>query len=204
MANSTVHGTLIKYEKDGTETNQITIYPKNTAQDVAVTQAGHVPESVTNMQELIAALGSLAFSGSISGLDTSVFAEGVITTDLTITAEGKIADARALKTLNDKITKNAEDITQLNSKIVEATLSAESWIGENFPYEQTVSIIEIKETTYAVEIAPSENASLVEKIAYINASFCGGKITPGNLTVQALGKKPEVDIPIVVIVRGEI
>ena len=92
----------------------------------------------------------------------------------------------------------------VNSNIVEATLSAESWIGENFPYEQAVSIIEIKETTYAVEIAPSENASLVEKIAYINASFCGGKITPGNLTVQALGKKPEVDIPIVVIVRGEI
>lgn len=208
MANSTVHGTLIKYEKDGTETNQITIYPKNTAQDVAVTQAGHVPQSVTNMQELIAALGSLAFSGSISGLDTSVFAEGVITTDLTITAEGKIADARALKTLNDKITKNAEDITKLNSNTIEYTLLNSNWIGENTPYSYTISLGDTYTLTNnsKVDIGASLSCSDTQLESLMALSLCGGSIdTESNsITLKAFGEKPSIDIPISILIREEI
>ena len=92
----------------------------------------------------------------------------------------------------------------INSKTVAKTIYASAWNGENSPFTQTISVPEITSETYGVEITPSENASLSQEIAYINAAFCGGNISTGSLTIQALGKKPEVDIPIVVIIRGEI
>ena len=207
MANTTVHGTLIKYEKSGTTVNQTTIYPKTAASDVSLTKQGNVPSSATTVQALAAALGTLAFKSSIantqvSGLTTSQFASGVITTALNITAEGKIADARALKTLNDKITTNANNITKLNSKLVDVTLNTSGWSGSSAPYSYTISNSNILSTTKVIEIAPTETASNAQIIAFMNASLCGGDISTGKVVIKAFGVKPTTNIPILMVVRG--
>ena len=209
MANTTVHGTLIKYEKSGTTVNQTTIYPKTAASDVSLTKQGNVPSSATTVQALAAALGTLAFKSSIantqvSGLTTSQFASGVITTALNITAEGKIADARALKTLNDKITTNANNIAKLNSKIQNVTLSSSSWSGSAAPYSYTVSNSNVTSTTQVIEVMPSNGATNNQLQAYLNAGLCGGVTGSGTITIKAFGKKPTVNIPITIVVRGEI
>ena len=209
MANTTVHGTLIKYEKSGTTVNQTTIYPKTAASDVSLTKQGNVPSSATTVQALAAALGTLAFKSSIantqvSGLTTSQFASGVITTALNITAEGKIADARALKTLNDKITTNANNITKLNSKLIDVTLNSGSWSGSEPPYTYTISNSSITDTNEAVEIAPNNSATDEQLIAYMDCGLCGGTISAGKIVLKAFGSKPEINIPIVMIIRGEI
>ena len=209
MANTTVHGTLIKYEKSGTTVNQTTIYPKTAASDVSLTKQGNVPSSATTVQALAAALGTLAFKSSIantqvSGLTTSQFASGVITTALNITAEGKIADARALKTLNDKITTNANNITKLNSKIQNVTLNTSSWSGSEAPFSYTVSNSNVTSTSKVVEIMPANGATNDQLRAYLSAGMCGGATGTGTITIKAFGKKPEVNIPITVVVRGEI
>lgn len=209
MANTTVHGTLIKYEKSGTTVNQTTIYPKTAASDVSLTQQGNVPSSATTVQALAAALGTLAFKSSIantqvSGLTTSQFASGVITTALNITAEGKIADARALKTLSDKITTNTNNIAKLNSKIQNVTLSSSSWSGSEPPYTYTVSNSNVTSTSKVVEIMPANGASNTQLEAYLYAGLCGGATGTGTITIKAFGEKPDINIPITIVVRGEI
>ena len=209
MANTTVHGTLIKYEKSGTTVNQTTIYPKTTAADVSLTKQGNIPSSATTVQALAAALGTLAFKSSIentpvSGLTTSQFASGVITTALNITAEGKIADARALKTLNDKITTNANNITKLNSKIQNITLTTSGWSGSSAPFSYTINSANITSTTKVIEISPANGASSQQLMAYLNCRFCGGTISSGRVVIYAFGSKPPINIPIVLLVRGEI
>ena len=209
MANTTVHGTLIKYEKSGTTVNQTTIYPKTTAADVSLTKQGNIPSSATTVQALAAALGTLAFKSSIentpvSGLTTSQFASGVITTALNITAEGKIADARALKTLNDKITTNANNITKLNSKLIDVTLSTSGWSGSEPPYKYTIEDSGISSDVSIAEIAPVPNASVSEILSYLRGNFCGGNISTGSIEIHAYGEKPIDDIPIVLVLRGGI
>lgn len=209
MANTTVHGTLIKYEKSGTTVNQTTIYPKTAASDVSLTKQGNVPSSATTVQALAAALGTLAFKSSIaatqvSGLTTSQFASGVITTALNITAEGKIADARALKTLNDRITTNANNITKLNSKIQPVTLSASSWSGSEAPFSYTVSNSNVTSTSKVIEIMPANGATNEQLQAYLSAGMCGGATGTGTITIKAFGEKPGINIPITILVRGEI
>lgn len=209
MANTTVHGTLIKYEKSGTSVNQTTIYPKTAASDVSLTKQGNVPSSATTVQALAAALGTLAFKSSIantqvSGLTTRQFASGVITTALNITAEGKIADARALKTLNDKITTNANNITKLNSKIQNVTLNISSWSGSEAPFSYTVSNSNVTSTSKVVEIMPANGATNAQLQAYLSAGLCGGATGTGTITIKAFGKKPTTNIPITIVVRGEI
>ena len=209
MANTTVHGTLIKYEKSGTTVNQTTIYPKTAASDVSLTKQGNVPSSATTVQALAAALGTLAFKSSIantqvSGLTTSQFASGVITTALNITAEGKIADARALKTLSDKITTNTNNIAKLNSKIQNVTLSSTSWSGSEAPFSYTVSNSNVTSTSKIVEIMPANGATNAQLQAYLSAGLCGGATGTGTITIKAFGKKPTTNIPITIVVRGEI
>ena len=92
----------------------------------------------------------------------------------------------------------------INSKTVETILIASSWKGESAPFTYDVTMSEIDSTTYAIEVAPSVDASTNQELSYMKAGLCGGDINDGTFTLQAYGKKPGIDIPIVVIVRGEI
>lgn len=201
MANSTVHGTLIKYEKTGTATNQITIYPKNTGQDVSITANPHA-SSATTVQALINALGALAFKDSVStnNLTTDNFASGVITQELNITAEGKIADARALKTLNDKITANSNNITKLNSKTLEISILSSRWVGDEIPFSYIISDSNITTNNTLDLIINTNTKELLDMVC--KAKISGYSQEAGKVTIYAWGDKPTLDIPAHLIVRG--
>ena len=51
---------------------------------------------------------------------------------------------------------------------------------------------------------PANGASNTQLEAYLYAGLCGGATGTGTITIKAFGEKPEVNIPITIVVRGEI
>ena len=92
----------------------------------------------------------------------------------------------------------------INSKISDITLTTSGWSGSNAPYTYTVSNSNIVDNTESVEIAPNNSCTDAQLRAYMNCGFCGGTISAGKVVLKAFGKKPTINIPIVLIVRGEI
>ena len=93
---------------------------------------------------------------------------------------------------------------EINSKIQNITLSSSSWSGSEPPYTYTVSNSNVTSTSKVVEIMPANGASNTQLEAYLYAGLCGGATGTGTITIKAFGEKPEVNIPITVVVRGEI
>ena len=157
---TTYHAQLIKYDSSG---NQSILNLKNTGDDVSISRSsnGNLPSTVISAQTLANAFGSLAFKSAVVWNDV----KGIVSNELTVSTEGKIADARAIKTLADKIATNASNITKLNSNLeltntnvtkntgkistlttdldatkdqtITATLATASWTGSSAPYSQT-------------------------------------------------------------------
>lgn len=204
---TTYHAQLIKYTASG---DQYILNLKNTGDDVSISRSsnGNLPTSVTSAQTLANALGSLAFKSSISA---SNIASGEITTSLNITAAGKIADASALKVLNDKITTNANNISKLNSNLaakankykkVDITLSSSSWTGSDAPYIYTCSVSGVTPTNDVNVVLNSTDTNIAN--AWMDLSVVCGTQSSNSLTLYAYGKKPSVNIPISVLVGDEV
>lgn len=99
MSTTILHGQLNDVDEQG---NVRVLYQENAAEDVKVNRFvnAHIPSSITNMNELIAVLSGLAFKDAI---ETSDFANNVVTEKLSITDDGTILDGRVGKILNDRI-----------------------------------------------------------------------------------------------------
>ena len=91
---------------------------------------------------------------------------------------------------------------EINSKLIDVTLSTSGWSGSSAPYSYTISNSNILSTTKVIEIAPTETASNAQIIAFMNASLCGGDISTGKVIIKAFGVKPTTNIPILMVVRG--
>ena len=91
-----------------------------------------------------------------------------------------------------------------NSKLIDVTLDSGSWGGSEPPYTYTINNSSITDTNEAVEIAPNNSATDEQLIAYMACGLCGGTISSGKIVLKAFGSKPEINIPIVMIIRGEI
>ena len=91
-----------------------------------------------------------------------------------------------------------------NSKLIDVTLTTGGWSGTEPPYTYTINNSSITDTNEAVEIAPNNNATNEQLIAYMACGLCGGTISSGKIVLKAFGEKPEINIPIVMIIRGEI
>ena len=92
----------------------------------------------------------------------------------------------------------------INSKLVDVTLNSGSWSGSEPPYAYTISNSSITDINEAVEIAPNNSATNEQLLAYMACGLCGGTISSGKIVLKAFGSKPEINIPIVMIIRGEI
>ena len=91
---------------------------------------------------------------------------------------------------------------EINSKIQNVTLSSSSWSGSEPPYSYTISLSSVGLTGNSqIDISPGVNASDDQCKALLAASLCGGSISGNNLTIKAFGKKPSINIPIVITVR---
>lgn len=225
MASTTYHAQLIKYDSSG---NQSILNLKNTGDDVSIsrTSNGNLPSTVTSAQTLANAFGSLAFKSAVTWNDVS----GLASTELTVSSEGKLADARAIKALNDKIATNASNITKLNSNLAEtdgkvssntekigtltsdlsdtkdqsavATLVYANWTGTSAPYSYKISNSKILANSN-VDVSIASSATNAQALAYVAGAFIPGAVAAGSVTIKAYGKKPKVDIPIAILIHGK-
>ena len=206
MASTTYHAQLIKYDSSG---NQSILNLKNTGDDVSISRSsnGHLPSTVTSAQTLANAFGSLAFKSAVAWSDVSRLAS----TELTVSSEGKLADARAIKALNDKIAANASNISKLNSNLsskankykkVNITLSSETWTGGSVPYKYTATVNGVTATNEISIVLNSTDTTVAN--AWMDASVVSGTQTTNSITLYAFGKKPATNIPITVLVGSEV
>ena len=195
---TTYHAQLIKYTASG---DQYILNLKNTGDDVSISRSsnGNLPTTVTSAQTLANALGSLAFKSSITA---SNIASGEITSSLNITAAGKIADASALKVLNDKITTNANNITKLNSNLVSVTLTTASWSGSSAPFTYTISNSKIYGSNTNVILSLPTSMTTDQRSAYKKAQIESGVVSSGKVVLYAYGVKPTINIPIQLSIGG--
>lgn len=203
---TTYHAQLIKYDSSG---NQSILNLKNTGDDVSISRSsnGHLPSTVTSAQSLANAFGSLAFKSAVAWADVS----GIASTELTVSSAGKLADARAIKALNDKIAANASNISKLNSNLsgkankykkVNITLASGTWSGSSAPYKYTATVSGVT-TTNEISIVLNSTDTTVAN-AWMNASIVSGTQTTNSITLYAFGKKPATNIPITVLVGNEV
>ena len=206
MASTTYHAQLIKYDSSG---NQSILNLKNTGDDVSISRSsnGNLPSTVTSAQTLANAFGSLAFKSAVAWADVS----GITSTELTVSSAGKLADARAIKALNDKIAANASNISKLNSNLsskankykkVNITLASGTWTGGSVPYKYTVAVSGVTATNEISIVLNSTNTTVAN--AWMDASVVSGTQTTNSITLYAFGKKPTTNIPITVLVGSEV
>lgn len=88
------------------------------------------------------------------------------------------------------------------STSVTSTLSASGWTGEEAPFSITLSVSGVTETSNQ-EILPTVDITTEQLTAYQNANIQDGGQATGSITLKAFGEKPEIDIPIRIMLRGD-
>lgn len=121
--------------------------------------------------------------------------------------DGVVDNAKRLdgKTLSE-ITVDFEELLKNKankSTISEHILESNSWIEESGKFKYNLEISEITSTN-AIEVAPNGELSESEVTAFEEAKIYTANQSDGNLQLVAYGTKPEIDLPIVVIVRGDL
>ena len=106
--------------------------------------------------------------------------------------------------LIDKIGENSESLkTKANkSASKDYTLLASAWNGDTQPYACTLSVEGVTDSNN-VELIVASTVTLVQVEAFQNAMIITGTQAIGSITLKAFGEKPSIDLPIVVIVRGD-
>lgn len=89
------------------------------------------------------------------------------------------------------------------SALTATTLSASGWTGTDAPYTQTISVAGVT-TTSANEILPGAEITADQLEALQTANIQDGGQAEGSLTLLAYGDKPDIDLPVRVIVRGDL
>jgi len=98
---------------------------------------------------------------------------------------------------HDKIDNSAQ-----KSTIATATLTAAGWTGSTAPYSQTVSVTGATPTSVN-EILPGVSITADQLTALQAANLQDGGQAAGSITVKAWGDKPTIDLPVRIIVRGD-
>ena len=85
------------------------------------------------------------------------------------------------------------------------TLTSSGWTGDTAPYTQTISVgTEYTDPTiFEITSDPSNTDEQNQSFLALSGSpSC--TLSNGTLTIKIYGEKPDIDIPILIIVRGEI
>jgi len=97
---------------------------------------------------------------------------------------------------------------QLNGKaakslFINTTLISTSWSGSSAPFSYTLSVNGVTSSN-VVEIIPQSNLTVEQSKALASAVIATGTQTTNSITLKAFGKKPNINIPITIIVRGDV
>lgn len=88
------------------------------------------------------------------------------------------------------------------ASVFQKTLQATGWQGEDAPFTCALSVDGVTESSI-VDISLSSAATQEQAKAWMAGQFADGGQEAGEVTVKAFGSKPEADIPVTVIVRGD-
>ena len=107
------------------------------------------------------------------------------------------------KNLEGEVAQIKEDLKtkEGNPSVLSMIIPVSGWKGDNAPYTNTLEIDRVKPTS-VVEISLSQDANADQVRACMNGQLVDGGQTAGNITLRAFGRKPDMDIPVVVIIRG--
>ena len=75
--------------------------------------------------------------------------------------------------------------------------------GTTAPFTYTLTVTGVTATN-VIEILPSSSATVAQITAMASALIAGGTQTTNSITLNAYGTKPSVDLPITIIIRGDI
>ena len=187
----------------------------NNAKSEAVTEANEYADGVaaTAKSEAVSAAATDATSKANAAKAAAIeTASGDATTKANNAQSNAVASAKSytdteVGKVNEKATTNANAITVLDGKVankankasaVNATLVAGNWSGDT--YILTVSGVT---TTSNQEILPAVNITTEQLEALQSANIQDGGQANGSVTLKAFGSVPTIDIPVRVIVRGD-
>ena len=83
------------------------------------------------------------------------------------------------------------------------TLASGTWAGTSAPFTYTLSVTGVT-TTNVVEVIPQSNLTVDQQKAMADAMIATGTQSAGSIVLRAFGKKPTINLPITVIVRGDL
>ena len=87
------------------------------------------------------------------------------------------------------------------SRLVSASLPASGWGGTD-THTITINVSGVTADTL-VEIMVAEDATTAQKTAWAEAGIVSGSTGSGTVSSEAIGEVPGVDIPVMLIVRGD-
>lgn len=131
-----------------------------------------------------------------SASGTAVWAS--LANNLTTTTEGTPLDATQGKVLNDIVSSKSAKSTIQNK-----TLSAGSWTGSTAPFSYSLTVTGVT-TTSVQEVLPTTDITQTQLTALLGATIQDGGQSANTIVLKAWGTKPTIDLPIRVILRGDI
>lgn len=150
----------------------------------------HIPTGgATNQILKYSASGTAVWGDPVAGV--------TIVNGLTETVAGKALDAVQGKALNELVSTKSGKST-MQSK----TLAAASWTGAVPPYSYSLSVTGVT-TTSVQEILPTTDITSDQLSALISATIQDGGQSPNTIVLKAWGTKPTIDLPIRIILRGD-
>ena len=84
----------------------------------------------------------------------------------------------------------------------DVTMNASGWTGDKSPYSYTITNTKILATSN-VDICPKIGSTNAQILAFSEGGFGPGSLAAGSVTIACYGKKPSIDLPVTVIVRGK-
>lgn len=119
-----------------------------------------------------------------------------------LTSDAAAKQQAQINTINSNISSMQTSVNSLNSKMVTTkkniTLTSSGWSNGTY----TISDSLITASSYQ-EIIPSESITSDQMNALQRASLVQTAQAGGSITIKAFGTVPSIDIPIIVIFRGE-
>lgn len=88
------------------------------------------------------------------------------------------------------------------STIVNAVLDKDDWVGSEAPYTQTLTVTGVTATNNC-EIVTNADITAEQVVEFSNAVILGTTQSEDSITFKAFGIKPNIDLPITVIIRGD-
>ena len=119
-------------------------------------------------------------------------------TSLQNTLEGDVATQLA-----SQILALESDIAAMKSTVVNATLSANSWVGTEAPFTYTLTLAGVTDTS-AQELLLRTDATAEQVEVAQAANILDGGQSANTVIYKAWGDKPEIDIPVRIIKRGDL